>query len=148
MTAARGRPSSVRSRTAGSSAGPRPQAANDGEATSAFSLIASSFRSAGGMKASISKTPSLRSGGFWICPIRAPRSRSVPARQLCSSRFERRTCSRLPIGSASTPTRPSRLETVPSISSRIVSSSVSHESFGAFSEPITFSGTPASEPGV
>ena len=55
----------------------------------------------------------------------------MPARQLCSSRFERSTCSRLPSGSASIPTRPSRLETVPSISSRIASSSVSHERVGA-----------------
>ncbi len=46
------------------------------------------------------------------------------------------------------PTSPSRLVTVPSISSRSVSASVSHESVGARSDPITFSGTPADEPGV
>ena len=34
----------------------------------------------------------------------------MPERQLCSSRLTRRTCSRLPSGSASIPTRPSRLE--------------------------------------
>ena len=100
------------------------------------------------MKVSTSKTPSLRSGGVWIWLIRAPRSRSLPARQECSSRFASSTCSRLPSGSASIPTSPSRLVTVPSISSRIVSSSSSQESVGACSEPITFSGTPASEPGV
>ena len=37
---------------------------------------------------------------------------------------------------------------MPSISSRSVSASVSHESGGAFSEPTTLSGTPALEPGV
>ena len=72
----------------------------------------------------------------------------MPARQECSNRLASSTCSRLPSGSASMPTSPSRLETVPSISSRIVSSLSSQESEGASSEPITFSGTPASEPGV
>ena len=71
-----------------------------------------------------------------------------PARQAFSIRFESRTCSRLESGSAVIPTRPSRLVTVPSISSRSASASVSHESDGARREPITFSGTPAEEPGV
>ncbi len=115
---------------------------------SAFSLSASSVRSFGGKNASISNTPSFRIGGDWICPIRTPRSRSWPARQLFSTRLERRTCSRLEIGSAVIPTRPSRLVTVPSISSRSVSASVSHESGGELSDPITFSGTPADDPGV
>ncbi len=144
----RGLPSGVRRSVAGSSDWPAPQAANDGEATSAFSFIASSVRSAGAKKASISNTPSLRIGGVTTWPMRAPRSRSWPARQAFSIRFESRTCSRLESGSAAIPTSPSRLVTVPSISSRRVSASVSHGSSGAFSEPTTLSGIPASEPGV
>ena len=117
-----------------------------GEATSALSVKASFVRSAGGKNWSTSKTPSLRIGGAWISPIRVPRSRSRPARHACSIRFESSTCSRLASGSAAIPTSARRLVTVPSISSRIVSESVSQR--GARSEPTTFSGTPALEPGV
>ena len=146
--AARGLPSGVNSNDCGSSGAPSPQAAKAGEAISAFSFSASSVRSFGGKNASISKTPSLRSGGDWIWPISPPRSRSWPERQAFSIRFERRTCSRLESGSVAIPTRPRRLVTVPSISSRSVSASASHESAGARNEPITFNGTPAEEPGV
>jgi hypothetical protein len=95
-----------------------------------------------------SKTPSLRSGGAWISAISAPRSRSRPARHACSIRFASSTCSRLASGSAWMPTSPRRLVTAPSISSRIASASVSKESRGTASEPTTFNGKPASEPGV
>jgi hypothetical protein len=80
--------------------GASPQAANVGDAISAFSFRASSVRSLAGKNASISNTPSLRSGGVWISPIRAPRSRSRPARHAFSIRFESSTCSRLDSGSA------------------------------------------------
>ena len=93
-------------------------------------MNASFVRSAGGKNWSISKTPSLRIGGDWISPIRAPRSRSRPARHAFSIRFESSTCSRLESGSAWIPTSASRLVTVPSISSRSASASVSHESVG------------------
>ncbi len=53
-----------------------------------------------------------------------------------------------PAGRPAMPISPSRLVTVPSISSRSVSDSVSHDSGGACSEPTTLSGTPAFEPGV
>ncbi len=119
-----------------------------GEATSAFSVNASFVRSAGGKNWSISKTPSLRIGGVWISPISDPRSRSRPARHAFSIRFESRTCSRLESGSALIPTSARRLVTVPSISSRRASASVSQESAGDFSEPTMLSGTPAVEPGV
>ena len=119
-----------------------------GDATSAFSVNASFVRSAGGKNWSISKTPSLRIGGVWISPIKAPRSRSRPARHAFSIRFESSTCSRLESGSALIPTSASRLVTVPSISSRSASASVSQESAGASSEPTMLSGTPAVEPGV
>ena len=134
--------------SAGRAARPRPHAAKVGEATSPFRVNASFVRSAGGKNWSISNTPSLRIGGLWISPISVPRSRSRPARHAFSIRFESRTCSRLESGSAAIPTSARRLVTVPSISSRSASASVSHESGGAFSEPTTLRGTPAVEPGV
>ena len=131
-----------------SSGTPLTQAAKAGDAISPFRRSASAVRSFGGKKVSMSNTPSLRSGGDWTSPISVARSRSRPARQAFSIRFESSTNSRLASGSASIPISPSRLVTAPSISSRSVSDSVSHDSGGACSEPTTLSGTPASEPGV
>ena len=61
-------------------------------------------------------------------------------------RLASRMNSREARGSAAMPTRPSRPETKPSISSRMVSMSLG--SAGAWSEPTRFTGTPAVEPGV
>ena len=144
MIAARRSPSSAPM----SSGTPALQAANDGEAISPFSRIASAVRSAGGKKTSMSNTPSLRSGGACTSPISVGRSRFRPARHACSIRLASSTNSRLASGSAAIPTNPSRLVTTLSISSRSVSASVSQDNGGAASEPITFSGTPASDPGV
>ena len=147
-TAQRAFPSSVKRSRCGSSGSPSAHAAKVGEATSPFRVNASFVRSAGGKNWSISNTPSLRIGGLWISPISVPRSRSRPARHAFSIRFESKTCSRLESGSAAIPTSARRLVTVPSISSRSASASVSHESGGVFSEPTTLRGTPAVEPGV
>ena len=97
-----------------------------GEATSALSV--SELRAiCGGKNWSTSKTPSLRIGGAWISPIRVPRSRSRPARPRVFGQVRERVL-RLASRSAAIPTSARRLVTVPSISSRIVSGSVSQES--------------------
>ena len=146
MTAQRGRPSLVRVMASMSIAGPSVQAAKLGDAMTPFSRIASFMRSSEGKNWSISNTPSLRIGGFITCPTSVARSRSRPSDQECSIRFDNRMCSRLDSGSAVMPTRVRMLVTKPSISSR--TSSMSETSSGAASEPITFMGQPAEEPGV
>ena len=113
-----------------SSGTPSPQAPKVGEATSALSRNASSVRSFGGKNWSMSNTPSLRIGGCATWPISVPRSRLWPARHAVSIRFASSTCSREESGSEAIPTSARRLVTVPSISSRSVSASVSHESGG------------------
>ncbi len=57
-------------------------------------------------------------------------------------------CSRLVMGSAAMPARPSKLVTKPSISSRALSASVAQSRFGRCKEPRMFNGTPEVEPGV
>ncbi len=70
--AAAGLPSAVRSRLPMSSGAPSAQAANEGEASRPFSLMASVVRSAGGKNWSSSNTPSLRIGGCCTWPTSVP----------------------------------------------------------------------------
>ena len=87
-----------------SSGAPAPHAANDGEASSPLSRIASFVRSAGGKNWSRSNTPSLRIGGCWIWPTSVGRSSAAPCDHECWIRLASRMCSRLDSGSASMPT--------------------------------------------
>jgi hypothetical protein len=125
---------------------PSPHAANDGDANSPLSFIASAVRSDGGKNVSISITPSLRIGGSWICASSLARSRSVPASQAWWIRFASSTCSRPDNGSEFTSISASRPCIIPSNSSSVDSSSV--PASGADRSPMTLRGTPAFEPGV
>ena len=61
-----------------SSGGPSAHAANDGEASSPLSRMASSVRSAGGKNVSRSNTPSLRSGGCCTWPTSVAEVEAAP----------------------------------------------------------------------
>ncbi len=148
MIAARAEPSGSYSMALMSSGVPSAHAENDGDATSPLRRIASSVRSFGGKKLSISKTPSLRNGGSCTWPISEAMSKSFPALHDFSMMLARRICSRLDRGSGSMSANVNRPETNPSISSRPISASRSQSMSGAASDPTTLTGTPAREPGV
>jgi hypothetical protein len=87
-------------------------------------------------------------GGDWMAAMRPARSRSRPSLQQRSSNDDSRMCSRLLSGSASTPSRVSRLVAVVETRSCSRSSSSRIAGLGAASEPTIEIGTPAREPGV
>ncbi len=109
---------------------------------------ANSVRSFTGKKLSTSNTPTLSNGGFCTERISAARSRFSPLRHAASSSADSRMNSRLRIGSASMPSRPSRpAAAVPTRSLSAVASFATTES-GAANERRIDSGRPAPEPGV
>ena len=101
-------PSGVNSIDWMSSGEPIAHDANDGDASSPLSFIASAMRSSAGKNWSTSNTPSLRIGGDGIIPTSDVRSSARPSLHEWWTRFDSRMCSRLANGSAAMPTRPSR----------------------------------------
>ena len=89
-----------------------------------------------------------RIGGFWMCWISPARSRSSPACHAWPRIVEMRMCSRDWIGSASTPSRPSRLVAVVAIRSRSSSPSSITAGSGAAKDFRIDTGRPALLPGV
>ncbi len=93
-------------------------------------------------------TPTFVIGGDWIAWISAARSRFRPSRQAPSRIVESRMCSRLWIGSASIPSRPSRLVTVVLTRSASSSRSSISAASGAANDDRIEIGSPAVLPGV
>ncbi len=81
------------------------------------------WRSFAGKNDSRSTTPTRSNGGDWTSRTRSPIPTSFPSRQARPRRVETRMCSRLRIGSASTPMSESSPDTVAEIFSRVASGS-------------------------
>ncbi len=148
MIAIRGLPSASYSSDWMSRASPASQASNPGDASRPLMRSASSVRSFAGKKLSTSKTPILSNGGFCTERISAARSRLSPWRQAASSKADSRMNSRLRIGSASTPSRPSRPATAEPTRSLNAVASLAITGSGAANERRIDNGRPAFEPGV
>ncbi len=131
-----------------SSASPSSQAWNPGAASRLFSFIANANLSFDGKKESTSITPILGTGGAWMAWISAAKSRSSSFFHVWSRMVEMRMCSRLWIGSASTPSNPSKLVTVVLIRSRSSSASSRTSADGAAKDFRMETGSPALLPGV
>ncbi len=131
-----------------SSGSPSSHASKPGEARRMLSVIARVKRSFSGKNASSSRTPIRATGGDWICPMRAGRSRSRPSFQAAPRSVETRMCSRLRSGSASIPSRPSSPVTVAVICSVSASPSSITAGGGAARDFRTETGSPALLPGV
>ena len=148
MIAIRGLPSASYSSDWTSSGSPSSQASKPGEASRLLIRSASSVRSFAGKKLSTSNTPTLSNGGFCTERISAARSRLSPWRQAASSSADSRMCSRLRIGSASMPSRPSSPATAEPTRSFSAVASLATTGSGAANERRIDSGRPALEPGV